>query len=450
MSRASALSAALHGDTDHVVSFARDGNERRWPELVMAASRVAARVAEAGGVRWALDLDDTFEFCAALIGCWAARKVPVLAPRAMLETSGRALAIDGVLRSDAGAADAPRRILWSTLRGGRSGPFEVDANAELVLYTSGSTGDPKCVMRRLHNVEAELDVLESLFGAALGTNRVYSSVSHRHVYGMLFRMLWPLLRRRPFATYDLEYPEQLLGAYSAGRALVSSPALLKRIGHLPDDSAAWAAVFSSGGLLPGPAAADARRVLGVWPIEVFGSTETSGVAWRSQATADAVRWHGLAPVETRAGADDLLEVRSPFTGQAGWLQMGDVVRLLPDRSFELLGRGDHLAKIEDKRVSLAEIERALLATALVADAAAVAMEERGRQFVGAVVKLSASGSALLESRGRRALGERLKEALREKLEHIAVPRRFRYVETIPVDAQGKRRPSELRALLRAR
>jgi acyl-coenzyme A synthetase/AMP-(fatty) acid ligase len=369
----------------------------------------------------------------------------VLAPRTMLEAGG-ALAIDGVVRSGAGEVNAPRRVLWSSLGRSHTEAFDIDSEAELVLCTSGSTGEPKAIARRLHNIESELDELECLWGASIGANRVYSTVSHRHVYGMLFRVLWPLLNRRPFATFDLEYPEQLIGGHTAGQALVSSPALLKRIGHLPAGSS-WAAVFSSGGLLLTDAAADTQRVLGAWPVEVFGSTETSGVAWRQQSTA-ATRWRTMSPVETRMSASGLLEVRSPFTGRAGWLEMGDVVELSSDGTFELLGRGDHLAKIEDKRVSLAEIEQGLLATACIADAAVVAMEERGRQYVAAVVKLNETGRAQLAALGRRAFGDALKKALRAKVERVAVPRKFRYVEEIPVDAQGKRRQQALRELVR--
>jgi acyl-coenzyme A synthetase/AMP-(fatty) acid ligase len=450
MSKTSALSAVLQADTEHVVSFGRNGEERRWPELLSAAAQVAERVADAGGARWAIDLDDTFELCTAMIGCWAAHKTPLLAPRAMLEGAGRELGIDGVVHSAAGEVAAPRRVLWSRPRRESHAKLAVEADAELVLYTSGSTGDPKSVARQLHNIEAELAVLESLWGARIGANRVYSTVSHRHVYGMLFRVLWPLLNRRPFATFDLEYPEQLLGEHSAGRALVSSPALLKRIGHLPGGSASWGAVFSSGGLLSAPAAADTLRVLGACPVEVFGSTETSGVAWRSQSTSAATRWRTLATVETRASAGGLLEVRSPFTGRAAWLQMGDLVELSTDGTFELFGRGDHLAKIEDKRVSLAEIERGLLATVWVAEAAAVAMEEDGRQYIGAVIKLNDVGETELQKLGRRALGDLLKEALRAKVERVAVPRKLRYVDEIPVDAQGKRQQAVLRELVGSR
>ena len=142
--------------------------------------------------------------------------------------------------------------------------------------------------------------LEAVFGASLGTGRVFATVSHRHVYGLLFRILWPLLERRPFATFDCEYPEQLLGAVGGGNVLISSPAMLKRIGHLPERSGQWRAVFSSGGFLPADAAADVARVLGTEAVEVLGSTETSGVAWR---TASSARFRLLPSVEVRAAAE---------------------------------------------------------------------------------------------------------------------------------------------------
>jgi acyl-coenzyme A synthetase/AMP-(fatty) acid ligase len=374
----------------------------------------------------------------------------VLAPRPLLE-SDASLRLDGVIQAaPAVVPAAARTLLLRDAPRARGAIREVAATSELVLYTSGSTGTPKEVARRLHNVEAELSVLESLWGARIGGARVYSTVSHRHVYGMLFRLLWPLLHRRPFATFDLEYPEQLLGSDAQGQALVSSPALLKRIGHLPDGSAHWRGIFSSGGLLPEPAAHDAARVLGVCPVEVLGSTETSGVAAREQTGAGSAAWTPMPSVETRASSDGFLEARSPFSGQPGWLQMGDKVRLSGDGTFELLGRGDHLAKIEDKRVSLAEIERHLLSTPWVADAAAVGLDDGGRQFVGVVVKLSKTGLERLREEGRRRFADLLKEALRPKLEAVAVPRKFRYVDDVPVNAQGKRVQALLQELFRAR
>jgi len=279
----------------------------------------------------------------------------------------------------------------------------------------------------------------------LSAAKVYATVSHRHVYGLLFRVLWPLAAQRAFATFDLEYPEQLQGPVSNGQVLVSSPALLKRIGHLPAGEARWRAVFSSGGMLAPEAVADATRVLGVAPIEVLGSTETSGVGWRHAAP----RFVAFPSVELRTSADELLEVRSPFSGCDDWLRMGDRVRLHEDGGIELLGRADRIAKIEDKRISLAEIEAQLGAHPWVKDSAAVALDRGGRQQIGAVVELNDRGRTALAERGRAALGRELKAALRGKIDAVAMPRVFRYCDSIPVDAQGKRQAAALAALFAA-
>jgi len=446
----SALSAAILADTDHVACFAGDGREHRWQELLAAAGSVAERLARSSGKRWALNLEDAFELAAALLGCWAARKTPVLAPAPMLESAAASLSFDGVIEPAGVATVARERIAWQTLERASTRLGEIAPAAELVLYTSGSTGTPKEISRQVHNLEAELAALESLWGATLGTARVFSTVSHRHVYGLLFNVLWPLLNRRPFATFRLEFPEQLVDGCGAQNALISSPALLKRIGHLDSATRPWRAVFSSGGLLPADAAADSARVLGSCPIEVLGSTETSGVAWRRQLPPDPTTFTALPRVETRSGADSFIEARSPFSGQPSWVQMGDQVRFVDGGRFELLGRGDHLAKIEDKRVSLAEIERYLLESPWIDDVAAVALEDGARQYIGAIVKLSSAGTAELATRGRRAFGEALKAALRSRIERVAVPRKFRYVDAVPVDAQGKRQRAVLQQLFRAR
>jgi acyl-coenzyme A synthetase/AMP-(fatty) acid ligase len=202
--------------------------------------------------------------------------------------------------------------------------------------------------------------------------------------------------------------------------------------------------------LPAEAAADAGRVLGACPVEVLGSTETSGVAWRRQLAGSSGTFQAMPSVEVRIAKDELLEVRSPFSGHPGWLQMGDRVRFDKPGGIELLGRGDHLAKIEDKRVSLAEIERYLRESPWIADAAAVALDDGKRQFIGGVVQLTATGRAEVSHRGKRALNEALRSALRARIEPIAVPRKIRHVDAIPVDSQGKRQPGTLRELFARR
>jgi acyl-coenzyme A synthetase/AMP-(fatty) acid ligase/3-hydroxymyristoyl/3-hydroxydecanoyl-(acyl carrier protein) dehydratase len=295
-------------------------------------------------------------------------------------------------------------------------------------------------------MEFELEVFNESWGDLIADSSVYATVSHRHVYGLLFRVLWPLVASRPFAAFDLQYPEQLLGETGVGNLLISSPALLKRIEHLPDRAGAWRGVFSSGGLLPGPASEHSQRVLGVRPIEVLGSTETSGVAWRQPSGQDTDTWHVLPRVKVRASADGFLEVESPFTGLDDWFQMGDLVRVLSTEHLELLGRGDNLAKIEDKRVSLSEIESLLREHSAVLDAAAIALDDNARQYVAVVVQLSPAGRDRLALDGRRGLLDNIKASLRFRIESVAVPKKFRLVEQIPVNRQGKRDRATLEKL----
>lgn len=427
------LSRLLELESTHTVCFDRAGEEVTWPEFVASVARISAALQDTDKRYWALDLADACEFACALYGCWAAGKTPVLAPRHMLEDG---VEYDGIIREGFGTAAAEL-----------DNPI-IPATSDLVLFTSGSTGEPTKVYRTILNIEAELDVLDALFGSEIGSGRIYSTVSHEHVYGLLFRLLWPLATRRAFATYNFEYPENLLHDVGAEGALVTSPALLKRMSHFDDAEACqWRIVFSSGGLLPEYAAKDATRLLGTCPVEVLGSTETSGVAWRRQEERGAAEvWHTLPEVRVRQDEEGFLEVSSPFMGLSNWHRMGDRVRLESNRSFELLGRGDHIVKIEEKRVSLAEIEQRAIELPEVTDAAATSLEEGARQYVGLVVQLSDSGTQALQEQGRKDVGKRLRHALGARLDPIAVPRKLRYVDAIPVNPQGKRQPATIRAL----
>jgi acyl-coenzyme A synthetase/AMP-(fatty) acid ligase len=177
-------------------------------------------------------------------------------------------------------------------------------------------------------------------------------------------------------------------------------------------------------------------------VEIYGSTETSGVAWRR---APEVGFKLLPSVEVRAPGE-LLEVRSRFSGYADWQAIGDRVMLGADGTLELLGRADRVAKIEDKRVSLSEIERRLLEHAYVKDVVALALEDRRRQYVGVVAELNDAGCAALRAGGKRAVNVALQATLRGRLDPVALPRVYRYPPEIPVDAQGKRNLATLNAL----
>lgn len=441
------LSRLLEAESTHAVCFDRHGDEILWPQFLQTVAGLSAALAGTDTRYWAIDCADSYDFACALYGCWAAGKTPVLAPSHML-AGGSELEFDGVVLASADSARLKPVVALDTLEAAELEEPIIPATSDLVLFTSGSTGEPTKVYRTILNIEAELDVLEEVFGGDIGDAQIYSTVSHQHVYGLLFRLLWPLVTQRAFARYDFEYPENLFSEVAQNGALVTSPALLKRMGHITEPlEKPWRAIFSSGGLLPEKAATDATRLLGCCPVEVLGSTETSGVAWRKQDEHGAAEvWHTLPEVRVRQDDEGFLEVSSPFMGLSSWHRMGDKVRVESNRSFELLGRGDHIVKIEEKRVSLAEIEQHAIALPIVDDAAAAALEDGARQYIGLVVQLSEKGNTELENLGRRDVGQMIKKALGGKLDPVAIPRKIRYVDAIPVNSQGKRKPAVLREL----
>ncbi len=88
----------------------------------------------------------------------------------------------------------------------------------------------------------------------------------------------------------------------------------------------------------------------------------------------------------------------------------------------------------------------LLEHAYVKDAAAVALENDSRQYVGAVAELTPVGQEALAALGLRSVSTTLRSALRGHIDAVALPRVFRFTKSLPVDAQGKRQVADLVAL----
>jgi len=310
---------------------------------------------------------------------------------------------------------------------------------DLIFYTSGVTGAPKSVRKKISQLDSEAHELERLWGAKAG--HTFATVSHQHIYGMLFRIFWPALSGRVSEDLPVEYWESLSGKLGPHTTLVSSPAHLTRLsfGDVLSGSAP-ALIFSSGAPLPFAAAQAAREALGSLPIEVLGSTETGGVGWRQQTGADTL-WSPLPSVRIEADDEGAMRVMSPFAGDMA-VSTGDLVEPVGEK-FRLKGRADRIVKVEGKRVSLQRVEEALLAQPMLAAAAVIGVPSR-KGALGAIVELDAAGKAILAEEGAFRFSRRLRRALASRLEPGERPKHWRF-EPIPVNRQGKRVQEMLRA-----
>ncbi|WP_257981342.1 AMP-binding protein, partial [Aeromonas salmonicida] len=310
------------------------------------------------------------------------------------------------------------------------------------LFSSGSTGEPKAIPKAWPQLEAELRVQMALWGQALADTRVLASVSHQHIYGLLFRILLPLALGRPFDRRSIDYPEQL-AVQTAPWVLIASPAFLSRLDPAIPAAGCRLIVSSGGPLQPGDAH-QARALLGQLPVEIFGSSETGGIGWRQRNQAQTP-WATLPGVEVRVGPDQGLLLRSPFLAEGDWLACADRI-LMKGAGFELLGRQDRVIKLEEKRISLDEVEARLQALPEVELAAVLPLQQGQRQILGAVLVLSEVGVARWAELGQGRFLLALRQQLRPWLEPVALPRSLRRVESMPVNAQGKRPWPQLKEL----
>ncbi|KXF80175.1 ApeI family dehydratase [Enterovibrio coralii] len=434
------FSQLLAVSTDHHV-VADAENALMWPEFrrdVTAAYHVLCRD---NHERWALCLDDSYHMAVAFLALAHAGKTLVvpgnLRPAALNELSDM---FDGIVTDTAGihVEGKPNLTLplVNSLLEGDVLPEIDDAKTQLILYTSGSSGTPKAIVKTLHQLYVELETLENTWGETLGSSAIVSTVSHQHIYGLLFRVLWPLFAFRPFSRDNIDYIQHSTSSLDVPLTLISSPAQLKRLNPV-DPAFQCQAVFSSGGPLPFAAAKLSLELLGVLPYEVFGSTETGGIAHRQQAT-ETTPWQVFAGIEPSTNQDGCLCIRSPYIDPNSVYETADLCDLDADGRFLLKGRADRIVKIEEKRVSLSDVETRLLQHPWVSDAACAALDNDGRQFIAAALVLNSEGLAKLQSNNEHALRLNIRKFLTQWLDNVAIPRRFEWVGEIPQNSQGKR------------
>jgi len=455
-----------------VVAFARDGVR----DFADFSGRVFALVGELrrlGGSRFLVFTEDSYAFAVALFALAHSGATALLAPNRQPGTiAALAAQVDGALVDASVAASELARLPRvdplgvAAQAGGRFAALDPE-HPIAELSTSGSTGPGKAVPKALRHLDREVGALESLFGERLGPDaRVFATVSHQHLYGLLIRVLWPLAAGRAFCADTYLHTEELFPRMreSGGFALATTPVHLRRMraeAQLSSLRAASRAIFSSGGPLDEAVARGIADLLGHAPIEIFGSTETGGVAWREQShSGESAAFRAFPEVEVELssapGLEGQLVVRSPYASlglasaeRDDVLQslMGDRAELLGVGLFRPLGRADRIVKIGEKRLALPEMESALREHPFVADAALVPFELVGDARVGAVVALSESGQIALDIQGRRALGTALAEHLAAFWDRVLLPRAWRYVAELPRDAQGKTSHAALVELL---
>jgi acyl-coenzyme A synthetase/AMP-(fatty) acid ligase/3-hydroxymyristoyl/3-hydroxydecanoyl-(acyl carrier protein) dehydratase len=416
------------------------GPDMRRADFIDASLAAAGALHARGARRAGLWFEDAAQLAVALFACWRAGVVAVLASDA-LPASCAALDADLDLwltdNAELPVAGARRNLLES-LYGAAPAlaacALDLDS-AGVVMCTSGSSGQPKLIAKRWRQLAAEIQALEQQWRWADTPACVLGSVSAQHMYGLPFRVLWPLCAGRSIERLQRVYPEALQQATLAHAASVwiVSPALLKRLGHALD----WQAlaprlrqIVSSGGPLPPETSEEVTRGLQCSPTEIYGSSETGAVAYRQHGRS----WQLLPGVQVGVNDEGALWVQSAWLDGDGVFQSQDAA-VLEEQGFQLHGRLDRIIKIEEKRIALAALERALADHSYVREAR-LGLMPPGRRLT-ALVALSPLGRHALRNQGRKAVSAALHAHMSPQAPALAIPRHWRFVQELPWNAQGK-------------
>lgn len=299
------------------------------------------------------------------------------------------------------------------------------------LFTGGSTGKPRIWSKTPANLFGEALHLAEAFGVG-GNDLILPTIPPQHIYGLLFSVLLPFVAGARVLDRTCTFPQEILTALQneGATVLVSVPIHYRamRSGGIRRFSLRLA--LSSAAPLDADDAAAFREQTGLAINEIYGSTETGGMAVRAYGE-DHGSWEPFACLDWKILSDHLC-VRSAFVSPElprdaeGFFMTADRAADAGGKRFMLRGRADHIVKIAGKRVDLEEIREKIRRIPGVKDAhvAAVPLEGARQTEISTLVVSD------LPARELRA-------AIRSMDETYGRPRRIRIVEAIPILPNGK-------------
>jgi len=310
--------------------------------------------------------------------------------------------------------------------------IHVPKDTELLqIFTGGSTGAPKIWSKTAGNIFGEALYMTSRYQVS-AKDIIVSTVSPYHIYGLLFSVVIPLVSRATVFAGTPLFPAEITECVEEQSAtlLVSIPAHYRVLkGRTVGSSLRMA--FSSAGMLPAEDSLDFSACNKVGVVEVYGSTETGGLATRNRSAGHEF-FRPFEPV-TYTIQDERLYVQSQFlspdlsVNAEGFFLSGDRVQREGEDTFSLHGRADAVTKVGGVRVDLEEVRDLLLSQATVKECVVIPLvDETGRgNRIEALV------------RGEKADPSQLKKVLAGLLEPAALPRCIRVVSVIPLTPAGK-------------
>lgn len=352
----------------------------------------------------------------------------------------------------------------------RPGPDDVTQ----VMYTSGTTGEPKGVMHTANTTMA--NIIPYARRLQLDAEDVVLMASPMaHQTGFMYGLMMPIMLKASAVLLDVWEPMKAIDLIRAEKCtftMASTPFLTDLAKNVADSGKTVPTLrtfLCAGAPIPGPLVEQARAVLGTKIVSAWGMTENGAVTLIELNDPDERAFttdgHPLPGVELKVvGVDDAtpqppgqpgrLLVRSVSnfggylkrpqwngTDAEGWFDTGDLARLDAQGYVRITGRSKDVIIRGGENIPVVEIEALLYKHPAVAQAAIVAYpDERLGERACAVVVLKPGQTLDLPT-----LVAFLKE---QKLALQYLPEKLIVRDAMPSTPSGKIQKFKLRDMLR--
>ncbi len=290
--------------------------------------------------------------------------------------------------------------------------------------SSGSSGTPKRCTHPLAELDEEVDFWADVLGEV---GRVWSAVPAHHIYGFLFTVLLPA-RLPGLKVVDARRctPQALQHGLRAGDWVIGHPLQWRLLTRYGEALPAGVRGVTSGAPCPDALAHDLERLGLAQLIQVYGSSETAGIGWRTSPAAG----YRLLPFWARDPRDDGQLLRLLPDGPPRAQRLQDHVIWQADGAFTVGERLDAAVPVAGMNVYPGEVRRRLLEHPAVADAAVRLMRpEEGQRLKAFIVPHPGVDAASLPAELLRWAASSLRVAER--------PKAFSVGAQVPMDERGK-------------
>ncbi|MHB8988490.1 MAG: class I adenylate-forming enzyme family protein [Desulfobulbia bacterium] len=310
---------------------------------------------------------------------------------------------------------------------------QVSPQAELLrIFTGGSTGTPQIWSKTGGNLFGEGLSLARHF-AVTEKDCLVATVPPYHIYGLLFSVILPLVSGASVVMATPSFPGEIgeVIREQGATLLAGIPPHYRALRGKTIAASSLRLAFSSAGMLDAEDNEAFCLLNKVGIAEVYGSTETGGIATRNRHLGET-SFTAFPDVSWQI-KEERLCVRSPFlspelpAADDGFFTTGDRVERSGTSQFILKGRVDGVTKVGGKRVDLEEVRAVIKKVPKVSDCVVMALPDSGGRE-HRIVALVQGGEVDMKL---------LRQTLADSLEFYALPRVLKTINRIPLQENGK-------------